>query len=54
METKPFYLSKTIWINAALAAAAVVLDAAPADVEWVALANIVLRFFFTNRGLTVT
>ena len=47
-STKKWYASKTLWINAALAVAAVVLDEAPDGVEWVAIANIVLRYLTTK------
>lgn len=49
-EKKPFWKSKTLWVNMAVAAAGVFLDTAPDDIEWVALANMILRYY-TSKGL---
>ena len=51
-ESKKWYTSKTLWINAALAVAAVVLDEAPEGVEWVAIANMILRYL-TTKAVTL-
>ncbi len=47
---KHWYESKTLWLNAALAAVGIFLDAAPEGVEWVAVANMVLRYF-TSKSI---
>lgn len=56
VNTKKWYASKTIWINAALAFAAVVVEGIPPDLMvWgfpvVALVNMALRAI-SNKGLT--
>jgi hypothetical protein len=45
---KGWYRSKTLWINAGLAAGAVVLEAVPDTYAWVPLANMILRYFTTT------